>query len=119
MPPHLGPAHHDFTFVFLATGLAILFGTYLSEIARESNRGAFNLTHICGRHIILHDSIFFLYFPGIQNEICQHYLTLWETVYLSFPLLLFFSNDSSLDVFYMKNWNPQVFTLKQTSQLDK
>jgi hypothetical protein len=32
---------------------------------------------------------------------------------------LFFSNDSSLDVFYMKNWNPQVFTLKQTSQSDK
>lgn len=62
---YLGFVYYDFIFVFLVIGLVILFGIYFLEIVREFNRGVFNLIYICGRYIILYDSIFFLYFLGI------------------------------------------------------
>lgn len=75
LPHQAGANHHDFTSISLVTGFGILFGIYISEIAEGKLLGGpFNLTHICSRHSILNGNIFFLSFPGIQNEICPHYL---------------------------------------------
>lgn len=43
LPYQTGTKHYDFTFIFLATGLGILFGIYLSEIAEGKQIGAHSI----------------------------------------------------------------------------